>query len=353
MNDDIENQLAKVIAGKSHDLDWAKEQYEDELESLKQRTNGDVSDDKLDALKTHAVRLVKSAANEGARVGGEVQKVDVVAIGHAGVQKWSDGDGGKKDVLLAYGVVKPQDKPMGLGVFINDETTGVDIGNVRGKFETLNELEAYYSVGESDDLANTYILNSEEETRIDVKDESEMADEDARRNLLHQHTDEAKLESVKDYLSAMDSEGRTVAFGGDVKRMNATVVDAVSLDNASIYTVLDDSVIDPEELDDDVRDDRAQTNASIYTVLDDSVIDPEELDDDVRDDRAQTPGMTAWCPEDFMRYGTNSQVEVYGSITTMDDGQVCMNICGIVPLITFEMEDDSGSGGGNVDVSDI
>ena len=324
MNDDIENQLAKVIAGKSHDLDWAKEQYEDELESLKERTNGDVSDDKLDALKTHAVRLVKSAANEGARVGGDVQKVDVVAIGHAGVQQWSDGEGGKKDVLLAYGVVKPQDKPMGLGVFINDETTGVDIGNVRGKFETLNELEAYYSVGESDDLANTYILNSEEETRIDVKDEEEMADEDARRSLLHQHTDEAKLENVKDYLSAMDSDGRTVAFGGDVKRMNATVVDAVSLDNASIYTVLDDSVIDPEE-----------------------------LDDDVRDDRAQTPGMTAWCPEDFMKYGTNSQVEVYGSITTMDDGQVCMNICGIVPLITFEMEDDSGSGGGNVDVSDI
>ena len=324
MDTEIEDQLAKVIAGKSHDLEWAKEKYEEKLEGLKERTNGDVSDDKLDALKTHAVRLVKSAANEGARVGGSVEKVDVVAIGHAGIQEWSDGEGGKKDVLVSYGVVKPQDQPMGLGVFINDETTGVDIGNVRAKFETLNELEAYYSVGESDDLANTYILNSEEETRIDTVPEEDMADEDARRGLLQQHTDEAKLENVKDYLSAMDRDGRTKAFGGDVKRMNATVVDAVSLDNASIYTVLDDSVIDPEE-----------------------------LDDDVRDDRAQTPGMTAWCPDDFMKYGTNSQVEIYGSITTMDDGQVCMNICGIVPLITFEMEDDDGNSGGDVDVSDI
>jgi hypothetical protein len=324
MNDDIEDQLAQIVSGKSNDLEWAKETYRDKLSNLKDRVNGSVEGDKLTQIQNHAVRMVKSEVNQGSRVGGDVEKVDVVAIGHGGIREWSSDDGGTREVLLTYGVVKPEDKPMGMGVFINDETTGVDIHNIQSKFRTLNEIEAYYTVGEEDDLPHTYVLNSAEETRVEVKDEEDMADEDARRNLLHQHTDEAELANVKDYLSAMDSQGRTVAFGADVKRMNATVVDAVSLENTGIYTILDDSVIDPEE-----------------------------LSEDVRDDRAQTPGMTAWCPNDYLKYGVNSQIEVYGSITTMDDGQVCMNIYGIVPLITFEMEEDGGDSGGDVDVSDI
>jgi hypothetical protein len=324
MDDEIEDDLAQIVSGKSQDLDDAKEMYEEKLSDLKARVNGSVEGAKLDQLKEHAVRMVKSGVNESGRVGGDVEKVEVVAIGHGGIREWSADDGGTREVLLSYGVVKPEDKPMGMGVFINDETTGVDIHNIKGKFETLNELEGYYSVGEADDLAHTYILNSEEETRVEVKDESEMADEDARRNLLHQHTDEAELANIKDYLSAMDSQGRTVAFGADVKRLNATVVDNVKKDDFAIYTVLDDSVIDPEE-----------------------------LADDVRDDRAQTPGLTAWVEPDMMKYGKNSQVELYGSITTGQEGQVNMNVFGIVPLITFEMEESGGSGGGDVDVSDI
>lgn len=324
MDDDIESRLAEIVSGKSQDLAWAKDKYEEQLGNLLERTNSDPNGEQREQLEEHAVRLVRSAVNEGSRVGGDVEKLNVVAIGHAGVQQWSDGDGGKKDVLLSYGVVKPEGKPMGMGVFINDESEGVDIHNVKGKFETLNELEAYYSVGESDELAHTYILNSEEETRVNVKPEEDMADEDSRRALLHQHTDEAELASIKDYLSAMDAQGRSVDFGADVKRMNATVVDAVDLEDTGIYTILDDSVIDPEE-----------------------------LSDDVRDDRAQTPGMTAWTPPSMLKYGVNSQVEVYGSITTMDDGQVVMNVFGIVPLITFEMEDDGGDQGGDVEIQEI
>jgi len=252
-----------------------------------------------------------------------VEKLNVVAIGHGGIRNWSYDNGGTREVLLTFGVVKPEDKPMGLGVFINDEEEGVDIYNIKEKFDTLNEIEAYYTVGQADELPNTYILNSTDETRVDVKDESEAASEDKRRSLLQEHTQEAKLDSVKDYLSATNADGYSVAFGADIKRMNATIVDAVDLDNTSIYTILDDTVIDPSE-----------------------------LDDDVRDDRAQTPGMTAWCPKNMMKYGVNSQVEVYGSISTMDDGQVAMNIYGIVPLITFELEED-GNSGGDVDVSSI
>jgi hypothetical protein len=320
MNEEIETKLAQIVANKSEDLDWAKSIYNEKLTEIGGR---DAEGDQLEMLQNHAVRLVKSEVNKGERVTGDVEKLNVVAIGHGGIRNWSSDDGGTREVLLTFGVVKPEDKPMGLGVFINDEEEGVDIYNIKEKFDTLNEIEAYYTVGQADELPNTYILNSTDETRVDVKDESEAASEDKRRSLLQEHTQEAKLDSVKDYLSATNADGYSVAFGADVKRMNATIVDAVDLDNTSIYTILDDTVIDPSE-----------------------------LDDDVRDDRAQTPGMTAWCPKDMMKYGVNSQVEVYGSISTMDDGQVAMNIYGIVPLITFELEED-GNSGGDVDVSSI
>ena len=324
MRDDIENQLAQIVSGKSKDLAWAKEEYQNELSELKARTNGDVEGQKLKSLQNHAARMVKSSLNRSSRVGGDVEKLDVVAIGEGGVREWSADDGGTREVLLTYGVVKPEDRPMGIGVFINDETSGVDIYNIRPKFETLNELEAYYTIGESDQLANTYILNSTDQTRVEVKDEEDMAPEDARRGLLQQHTDEARLENIKGQLSAIDPQGRTVAFGGDIKRMNATVVDSVKKDNFAIYTVLDDSVIDPDE-----------------------------LDEDVRDDRAQTPGLTAWVEPHMMKYGVNSQVEMYGSITTGSDGQVQMNVMGMIPLITFEMDDNGGDSGGDVDVMDL
>jgi hypothetical protein len=320
MEEEIETKLAKIVSNKSEDLDWAKSTYNEKLTEIGGR---EAEGEMLDGLKAHAVRLVKSEVNKGEAISGDVEKVNVVAIGHGGIRNWSSDNGGTREVLPTFGVVKPQDQPMGLGVFLNDEEEGVDIYNIKEKFRTLNEIEAYYTVGQADDLANTYILNSTEETRVDVKDESEAAPEDKRRSLLQEHTQEAKLDSVRNYMSATNAEGYSAAFGADVKRMNATIVDAVSLDNTSIYTILDDTVIDPAE-----------------------------LDDDVRDDRAQTPGMTAWCPKDMMKYDVNSQVELYGSISTMDEGKIVMNIYGIVPLITFELDED-GDSGGNVDVSSI
>lgn len=316
MNDEIEGQLADIISGKSRDLAWAKETYDEVLDDLQDRANGDVNED---ALAEHAVRIVKRKANQSGRSSGEVEEVEVVVIGHGGGRTWSDDDGGEKEVLISYGVVNPKDddKPRGLGVFINDETTGVDIQNLKDKFSTLNQLTAYYSLSNYDDLPNTYILDSTDQTKVEVADPEDMASEDARRGLLHEWTEEAELGNIKQHLSATDDQGRTLGFGADVKRMNATVVDQMETENTAIYTLLDDSVIDPEE-----------------------------LDEDVRDDRAQTPGLTSWTPKELMKYGINSQIEVYGSVATMDDGQVCMNVYGIVPLITFELDDDGDSSSG-------
>lgn len=325
MNETTENRLAEIVSGKEKDLEWAKSTFDKKLADLKDRVDGDASGME-DQLSTHAVRMVKSELNTSQRTGGSVDEVNVVAIGHAGVQQWSDGDGGKKDVVISYGVVNYGDNPMGIGVFINDETTGVDLQEVMDKFQTLNKLTCYYDASGFDDLPNTYMLDSTGQTKIEVKDESEAASKEDRRNLLQQHTGEAELTNIKQHLSAMDTDtGYTVGFGADIKRLNATVVDAYVGDGFNVYTVLDDSVIDPEE-----------------------------LDDDVRDDKSQTPGLTAWSPDDFMQYGVNSQVELYGSIETGDDGQVSMNVVGAVPLITFDLDEGGDSNSGvNVESEEV
>jgi hypothetical protein len=323
MRESMEKKLAKLVKGQSQDLDWAKSKFNEHYLTLDGPDAEEAGNDELvKELENHAWRWVRGEMFDGQGVSGSVEKVDGVAIGHGGVRKWNSDSGGKRDVLLTFGVAKPEDQPMGPAVFINDEEEGVDIPNLKSKFRTLNEFEGYYDVGDSD-IPGTYIMNSTDQTRVEVKDESEAASEDKRRSLIQQHTDEASLDNIREYLSQTNAQGYEAAFGADMKRMNATVVDAADLENASIYTILDDTVFDPAD-----------------------------LDDDVRDDRAQTPGMTAWCPSDMMDYGVNSQLEVYGSISTMDDGQIAMNIYGIVPLITTEMESD-GDSSGDVTVSSI
>lgn len=314
VTDEVRNRLGEIVASSNKDMDWAEETYEEKMEEMQDKHGDGVPED---ALQNHAVRMVRSEIVSNSRMGGEVQECDILAIGHGGYREWSDGDGGSKQVLLSYGVVNPPDDPAGIAVFINDETTGVDLGNIQDAFQPLNNLTGWYNVGESDELRNTYILNSTDRTKVEVE-ESDMSKQE-KREFLHQFTEEVQVANIAEGLSTTDDQGRAVNFGADVKRINATVVDWNKGDNASVYTLLDDSVVDPSE-----------------------------LGDQIVSERARTPGLTAWCPDDYMQYGVNSQLEVYGSVSRMQSGQIVMNVFGIVPLIPMEMTVEDGANEENV-----
>lgn len=317
--DEIESELESIVEDTEQDLSWAWETYREKLSDT-ERVAGDIPEE---AVQKHALRAVKSEVYQGSRTSfGEVKEVHILTIGHGGTREWNDRDnGGKKDVLISYGVVQPgkdedgNELPMGVGVFINDETDGVDIGNIRAAFgETLNNLTGYYTVQESEELTvggdtPVYVCNSSDKTRVE-EEESDM-DAEEKREFLHQYiSEEASIANIHQHLSATNDDGYPAEFGADIKRMNATVIDWHKGDGFNTYTLLDDSVVDPDE-----------------------------LGSDIVSDQARSPGLTAWVPDEFHQWGTNSQLEVYGSLRRNDDGQISMNICGVVPRIPMEMEE--------------
>lgn len=310
-DNEIEKRLETVIAGTNRDLEWAWEQYHEKIEDAKSKATGDMPES---ALVPAAVKMVQGEAVKGSRSTGDVEEVNILAIGHGGVRQWNDSDnGGKKDVLIAYGIVNPPSDPAGVGVFICDETDGVDLGNIRSNFRTMNYLKGWFSVSESDELPNTYLCWSSDKTRVEP-DETEMS-RDEKREFVHNFVDEeAEIGEIAQHLSRTNEDGFTADYGADMKRLTGMVVDTNRLDGAN----------------------------NIYTLLDDSVVDPSELGDNVVSDNARSPGLTAWCPDDFFEYGENSHCEFYGPISRGDDGQITMNIVGVVPLIPFDLEEPEG-----------
>ena len=316
---EIESQLEAIVEDTDKDLTWAWEKFHEKVEKSQEKATVELSEDKL---HQYALGMVRGDISQGSRTSfGETREINILTIGHGGVRQWNDRDnGGKKDVLIAYGVVQPGEDddgnplPMGVGVFICDETDGVDIGNLREAFgETLNNLTGFFSVQESEELTiggdtPVYVCNSSDKTRVEEA-ETDM-DAQEKREFLHQYiSEEANIANIHQNLSATNDDGFPAEFGADIKRMNVTVIDFHKGDGFNTYTLLDDSVVDPDE-----------------------------LGKDIVSEQARSPGLTAWVPDEFHEYGVNSQLEVYGTLSRNEDGQISLNICGVIPLIPMDME---------------
>lgn len=307
---EIQNQLQQAVAGSDRDIDWAWDQYREELDEVQSNASGNLSED---MVQQHAIRCVKSALVKNSRSGGgEVTPCDVITIGHNGVQRWNDGDGGKKDVLIAHVIVQPEDKPRKQGVAIIDETNGADPHALKEKFDTGSAYRGYFGVSESDTMSSVYRLNWRNESRLeDVPEDDQPADEEVEA-LIHQYvTQQAEIANIANHLSLTNSDGYSVEFGADMRRIEGTVVDYYDGENAQNYTLLDDSVVDPEA-----------------------------LGDDVVSESAPTPGLTAWCNEQQFKYGVNSHCEFIGPISKDRNGQIVMNVVGVIPKIPFDLETD-------------
>lgn len=323
-DDAIEQELeSKVVAVTEKDLGWAWDAYRERIEKVKEKSDGSVNPQ---MVHKQAIRMVRSAALKGSRSSsGPARETNLVAIGHTGKMQWNDNDnGGKKNVVVGYGIVSPTNEdgekmPTGIGVFYCDETDGVDLGNVLTRFKPLNTLKGGFSVRQSQDcptLGDTpvYSCNATDQTRIE-ETETEKSDEELREFVHGFIEDEATLDNIHNHLSRLNDRGRVVEFGADMKRMVVDIVDSNSGDGWCQYTVLDDSVL------------------------------PDELSDDVVSERARSPGLTCWVPEEFHKYAEESLVELYGTIEAGDDGQISMNVCGIHPIWATEKESAGGSGG--------
>lgn len=320
MDSDIEQKLKDTVEGTNKTLEWAKELYEEKLDDLLGRSSDLITEEDV---QDHALFLVNSEVVENDRTGGGGDKVEILSIGHAGVRKWNDGDGGKKKVVISYGIINPEQGPPGVAVFINDETTGVDIGEIMNKFQPLETMVGWYRVNESQNLSNVYVCNSTDKTRLELEDVDGIPDDKKdRRELIHKLSDKAELAHIHDAISITNDQGYPVDFGADLKRFRGAVMN---------------------------RYVNEEKGFGIYKVMDKSVVDESDLEGlDVMGENDRIPGLSVWCSPEKMKYGQNSEVEIYGQIRVTsggsNEGQIVMDAYGIVPLIEMPIQEKSSGG---------
>lgn len=327
---DVNTKLEQIAEEQDEDLEWVKSEYQNKLELTKEQASDIVGDDEIESL---AIRRLKSSFVEEERVGGGGDQIEILSIGHRGEQKWSNNDGGKKRVVISYGVINPEQGPPGIAVFINDETTGVDLGEVKNNFKPLNTMVGWYRVNESENLSNVYMCNSTDKTRLEQKDVDGIPDDMAeRRELLHKLSDKAEIANIPNHVSMTNDSGYPVDFGADLKLVKGSVKNRYVNQEKGFGTM---------------------------KIMDPSVVGHDDLDGlGVMGDSDRVPGLTVWCNPEEMKYGVDSELEIYGQIRVVtsgaNEGQIVMDSYGIVDLVKMPIQEDEDEvpSGANDDVEE-
>lgn len=308
---DIEEKLEQYAEANGTSLDTIEEVYEEKRDEVEDKASG-LPEEKKESM---AFSLVRSETIEKNSVPRSSEETQIVAIGDRGIIE--DMGDSNDDTLVTYGVVDPadEDRPRRPAVILNEESSGVDLWDVKEKFSPMNTLSAKYDVQDSNQVDGVYLLHATEETEPEVLD-TDMTEEETRQWVNENFFDDrAKLSEIGSHISQGARDGFPDLFGADLKRIEGTVVDSFISEDG-------------------------QTGG--YILQDDSVIDPSDYPDEVVGDE-RVPGLTCWTDPDMMEYGENSICDFYGSISVMDDGQVTMNVVGIAPIMATEMEFDSGN----------
>lgn len=345
MQQKTEEKLRQKVADSPATFEDAKEAFDEALQTVEEKLLEDLSQEEMEA---RALQFLRASDIEQDRTTyGESMDLQILTVG-ARQMRWSDGDGGKKDVVIAYGVIHAPGRRLpaedggegpeiGFSVFILDSAKGIDPAEAMQKFSALNTIVGNFSVSRSSDLStigssdtvdtDVYRCEASSRTTFEEADPAEMdlpTDRDAKNKVLRSRIPQATLSDAATdaakVLSAYDPEsGYPHEFGADLRRINATIVDYY------------------------IPDDRSWGR---MTVLDDTVLEDELQGTPVMEEDAQTPGMTVWADPDYhINYGRKSQVDLYCSISTSDDGQVSARAVGVVPILPMPMDD--GDGGSN------
>jgi len=332
---DKSDKLQELASDFDKSLPDVRKEYQELLTETKQQVADDVQGDFKDmTIKRLRAKYIRENRSGGRRSG--VKELPIVALGHAGPQLWNDNDKDndeKKTVIKAYGIVNPPNNPAGLCSFICDESEGVDLGNVREKFDPLNTLKGLFTLDEADGFEDTvisyYVANSTGETTIKEVDPEESDDPEiqklptdrrSKRDMINDNfiQESIDLDSIEEYMSRTGPNNEYPAgFGVDIKRIEGQVVDK--------YRDFD-------------------SDMGVYTILDDTVIDPDDLMGTklMREDADEnaTPGLTVYLPPEQVKFREDSRIVVYGTVSTSNDGQVLMRGVGSVGIVGLAIDDD-------------
>lgn len=338
-------QLKDIPESEAEDL--VEEEFQKFFDNKDSELSGD-SDTDEQLTRFYAARSVyneeKNLVSSGFS-GGPVEGVPVLTLGYQD----KDGDyfvtqDGYK-AIVGLGLINPEEDDVnpGLSTFVIDGGHDVDIEYAKELFEPLNTIRAKVTrreVGSRDGENKirkgnlpTYVCQSTDETtlkEIDPEDEPEgsvfsdlPSTWEEKRDMINSEVlgvdEEVSLQNYSEHVTdrTQSNNGRAfeTAFGVDVKRIRGEIVDVFSNDSFGVMTVIDETVYDESDV-------------------------PEDL----VNDQMRNAGLNCFdVAPDLLKYSEGSVVDVYGYIEQTDEGQYRMRPFGIVPLISFDRDTETGA----------
>lgn len=272
------------------------------------------------AWKRGKKSLVDASSLGSGSSAGEV--VSVITIGYGRVSQWPDRNHDdyregmdkdampRKDVLLTSGIVRREETGRtDIASIIFDSTDGVNLAEAMDVFsEPYTVFSGRFNVADPKTSNTGFVLYSTRATELELVEDA-MPEED-RKQLVERHVDDVDIASIANNpranLSLSDGNG-AADFGIDIKRIQG----------ATIY----DHWVDEDR------------DRGVYTILDDSVMGPSELEGSQLDSENQrVAGLSAWASVDLMEYDDDSICDFYGVVREGRDGQISMDVRGIDPI---------------------
>jgi hypothetical protein len=189
------------------------------------------------------------------------------------------------------------------------------IDDVYNAFDQVgNVVRGDFSVSDAD-LGNQARVFSVDTTELDVTrpdNRDDMVEE------VKKHVDEVTIENIADNLTGQtrNDDGNLYTVNSDIRRIEGDIYDGYKNPDTGVgtYTIRDDTVFDEED-----------------------IVDSVVYDEEAANENA-TPGLTCWCDPNKMEFGSESVCEFFGTVTQNDDGEVTMNVHGIVPVYAEEYD---------------
>lgn len=326
INEDTYDELETLAEEHEEDFEDVREAFRERYQETEEKSEA-VSDDMVENL---ALRQTRSWILSQSRV--PTDEIEMLTIG-GDVRNTSNGD-------MFFGTAVVDENP--------DENGRTKLASVRIFTEELAS-EVYEAFDEVANVisGNFAVSEGDLEGHLEVSDsddtEFEVARPDDKSSLIEEireRVPEVTIATIADNMSASqrNDDGDVYTVGSDIRRIQADIYDGYKNPDSGVgtYTVRDETVFDDED------------------IAESPVHNPEEANENA------TPGMTCWTDPNKMVYASESVVEMYGTVTKNDDGEIVMNVDGILPLMGKEgfdgyedSNDDEGPERENVSTEDV
>jgi hypothetical protein len=318
------------IAGRldEKDIEDVQETFKKKYDEISERTEG-VNEERIEEF---AVRQTRTQLMNANRVPSD--HVEILTIG-GDIRDTNNGDMFFGSGLVDENPNEDNSNTKLCSVRIFDSELASEIYTAFS--EVGNVVSGEFNVSEGD-LTDHAEVSDVDETSIEV---TRLDDKSAVVSEIRSKVPEVNIATIADNLSAESrgEDGNMYVVGSDLRRIEADVYDAYKNpdEGYGMYTVGDDTVFDEADF------------------AESDVFNPDESNENA------TPGMTCFCDPNQMEYGSESVIEFYGTLTTNENGEVTMNVDGMIPILPTDFDgyedssddDEMSEMTGNVDTSNV